>query len=485
MALTDPTYRVLRLINHDDQFTFNQNQAGSEPIILNTFDLSDPSFIDELSDHIFTDGAGADFIARCQCGETEGNNKVGMKCQICGTEVSRSNLLDDDNLVCKNWVACPSELPGGWLAPKIYLNLATWLSYDKGKRNYLDDILDVDTPIPFELQEVVQGKGFNYLYNNFDRIIDFFVHNHPVIAKKPDTTAMRWCLQLNRDRIFCHYVPILNAAINPIISAEGNSPNKRRYSDITADHILKAAVSLSGLEFSAKSRRKNRPLHVERTAFKAFKDIIAYVEEATSKYISTKKAIPRTHIFGSRFHWSFRAVIVPIIGPHKYYELHVPWQMAVNTLRVHISGVLFREYNLTIEQVVSKVRKALQVIDPDIKQIMDKMIEDSPFPGLPCVWDRPPSIRDGSVMLKYWTKIKTDLEDACVGITPTDVALPNADFDGDNLAGVLIMETDMVKAMRHLSPSALIYNRNTGEVSSEIGISKTLAVTWNSFLEVV
>lgn len=57
------------------------------------------------------------------------------------------------------------------------------------------------------------------------------------------------------------------------------------------------------------------------------------------------------------------------------------------------------------------------------------------------------------------------------------------DFDGDNLAGVIIPETDMVKAMRNLSSSALIYNRNTGEVSSEIGIHKTCAVTWNSFLE--
>lgn len=429
MTLTDNTFRVLRLVNIDEQFNFNQNQAGTDPIILNTFDLSDPAFIADLSEHIFTEGSGADFIAKCQCGETEGNNKIGMTCPICGTIVSRSNLLDDDNLVCKNWVACPSELPNGWLAPKIYLNLATWLSYDKGKRNYLDDILDVDTPIPFELQEVVQGKGFAYLYDNFDRIIDFFVHNHPTISKKPDTTAMRWCLELNREKVFCHYVPILNAAINPIISAEGTSQNKRRYSDITADHILSAAISLSGLEFSPP--RKNRLKHVERTTFKAFKDIITYVEEATSKYISTKKAIPRTHVFGSRFHWSFRAVVVPIVGPHDYYELHVPWQMAVNSLRVHLRGILCRKYNLSINEAVNKVRRALQIIDPDIKAIMDQLIEDSPFPGLPCVWDRPPSIRDGSVMLKYWTKIKTDLEDACVSMTPTDVALPNADFDGD------------------------------------------------------
>lgn len=478
---TDDTVRVLQLIDHDEQFSFNQHQSGVDPIILNKVDLSDPNFIETLSNLIFSDGAGADFIASCQCGQTEGNNKVGMICPICDTVVSTTHLLDDNNLVCRNWLSCPTELPNGWLSPKVYLNLAQWLTYDKGKRNYLDDILDVDSEIPFDIADVIQGKGFAYLYDNFDHIIDYFVYNHPVISKKPDTVSMRFCLQLNRSRLFCHYIPILNSAINPIISSDGSGQNKRRYSDITADHILKAAVSLSRLEFSPK--KKNRHLHVERTAFKAFKDVIAYVEEATRKYISTKKAIPRTHIFGSRFHWSFRAVVVPIIGTHKYYELHVPWQMAVNTLRVHIMGSLCREYGMSINQSVAKVRRALQIVDPEVKAIMDRMIEESPFPGIPCVWDRPPSIRDGSVMLKYWTKIKTDLEDACVGISPLDVALPNADFDGDNLAGVIIPETDMVRSMRNLSSSALIYNRNTGEVSSEIGIHKTCAVTWNSFLE--
>lgn len=486
MSLTDNTVRVLQLIDHDKQFEFNQNQSGIDPIILNRFDLSDPDYIDKLSDLIFADGAGADFIARCQCGETEGNNKVGMICPICETEVSRSHFLDDNNLICQNWLSAPKELEGGWLSPKIYLNLVNWLSYGKAangktKRNYLDDILDVETPIPFDIADVVQGKGFAYLYENFDRIMEFFANDHPVISKKPDTTSMKFCLALNRDRIFCHYIPILNSAINPIITSDGAGPNKRRYSDVTADFILKAMISLSRLEFSPKKR--NRAFHVELTTYKAFKDIIAYVEGATRKYVSTKKAIPRTHIFGSRFHWSFRAVVVPIIGAHTYYELHIPWKMAVNTLRVHIMGVLCREYGMSINESVAKVRRALQIVDPDVQAIMNRMIEESPFPGIPCVWDRPPSIRDGSVMLKFWTVIKTDLEDSCVGMSPLDVALPNADFDGDNLAGIILPETEMVRAMRNLSPSALIYNRNTGEVSNEIGIHKTCAVTWNSFLQ--
>lgn len=58
-------------------------------------------------------------------------------------------------------------------------------------------------------------------------------------------------------------------------------------------------------------------------------------------------------------------------------------------------------------------------------------------------------------------------------------------LDITNLAGIVLMETDAVRAMRNVSPAHLIFNRNNGEVSDEIRISKTLAVTWNSFLEVV
>lgn len=422
--MSNQTMRVIRLVDHNAQFHLSSTKAGIEPFILNTIDLSDPNYMEQLSESVFSDGESGDFIAKCQCGDTVGNNRAGTICNMCDTVVSVGNLLDEDNLVCKNWLACPHELPNGWIMPKMYLNLSTWLSYGKDKKNYLDDILNVETPIPVDIMDVVKGKGFAYLHDNFDRIMDYFIHDHPVIRNKPDTLPMKHCIQLYRDRIWCHYIPILNTAINPIVSDDRTAFPKKRYSDTTADHILQAAISLSNLEFSP--RKRNRAFHVEKTTYKAYKDIIAYTEDATKKYISVKKAIPRTHIFGSRFHWSFRSVIVPIVQKHYVHELHIPWKMAVNTLRVHILGVLGREYGLTINQALSKVRRALQVIDEDIRIIMNKFIEDSPFPGIPCLWDRPPSIRDGSVTLKYVTVIKTDLNDSSVGMSSIDVALANA-----------------------------------------------------------
>jgi hypothetical protein len=431
---TDETLRVLKLVNFDAMYEYSRHHAPSEPIILNHFDYTDPDYMTKLSELVFSDGTGADFVAKCHCGELSGNQIAGQICRICGSEVSRNNLLDSDNLICRNWVTAPKELVHGWLTPKIYLNLANWLAYDKGRKSYINDILDVDADLPYDIRDFLEsidhsdrsgkGRGFTFLYNHFDRIMNYFIYDHPTISKKSITPSIKFCMELYRDIIFCRYVPILNSAINPIVTQEGGGPNRRKYSDVTADHILKAMISLSRLEFSPKKR--HQLLHAERTAYKAYRNIIDYIEEATKKYIATKKAIPRTSIFGSRFHFSFRGVIVPIVGPHLYYELHIPWKMAVNTLRVHIKGILCREYDMGIHEVEIRVRRALNKFDPLIKEIMDRMIEESPFPGLPCLWDRPPSIRDGSVMLKYWTKIKTDLEDSAIGMSSLDVALQNA-----------------------------------------------------------
>jgi hypothetical protein len=482
---TDRTMRIFKLINHDQQFEDNLNKFGSDPVILDHLDFSEPNYTEKLQKLIFADGAGADFIAKCQCGLLEGNNKIGMRCEVCQTDVCPTHLLDSNNLMCKNWLSCPQEIPNGWLTPRVYLILSHWLSYTttgKVKMNYLDDILDVTTPIPFELSDVVQGKGFVYLYDHFDRLMEYFTQSHPVISKKADTKAIRFFLAVNRDKIFCHTIPIMNGAINPIITSDTTGPNKRQYSSTTADFALKAAITLSKHRHS--TRKTNRVFRAERNALKAFRDIIAYTEDATRKYISVKKAIPRTHIFGSRFHLSFRAVIVPIVGIHTYHELHVPWRLAVNTLRVHLIGMLCRS-GLSPNDAITKVRRALQIVDPDIAALFKQMIADSPFPGIPCLWDRPPSIRDGSVTLKFWTKIDEDLSNSCVGVSPLDVALSNADFDGDALAGILVPETDMVMAMENLSPEHLIFNRNTAEISDEIAINKTTSMTWNAFLESV
>lgn len=485
---TDKTIRMISLIDHDKQFETCRDKFNINPAILNAYDLTVPGFIETITALISTDGAGTDFIARCGCGDLEGEQRIGMRCDTCGQKVARESITEEDNLACRTWLKCPDELPHGWLTPNIYMCLASWLGYDrkkkKGARNYLDDILNVDGVVPVDISHVVTGKGFQYLYDNFDRIMKFFIYDHPVTSKKADTPAIEFMLDLYRDRIWCHYIPILPAALNPITRPDSESTARKRQADPISNLVLSAAIILSRIDFGPK-RKRERDIIVERGVYEAYKNLIEYNDEATNKFISTKKAIPRTQMFGARQHMSFRGVIVPIVGDHNYDEIHLPWKMSVNLLRVHILAKLCNVYGYGLDTASLKIRKAINIYDPLIDEIMMGLIADSPYPGLPCLWQRPPSIRDGSVKLVFITKVKKDPKESAIGMTPIDVAWQNADFDGDNLAGVLIVETEMVDAFRRMSPSELVFDRNTGAVSSEVGISPSCALTWNRYLGMV
>ena len=423
--LKDNTTRVLRLIDHNAQFELNLNTLGTNPVILNKYNVANPEQLALLAEQVFSDGRGEEFVARCDCEATEGNNRLDMICPICGTPVKIRTMLDDDHLACKSWLSCPDDLRSGWLSPKIYLALSDWLAYDRGKSNYLDDILDVTTPIPYSLEGIVTGKGFQYLYDNFDRLIEYFATGHKEISRKHQTRAMLMCISMYRHQLFCRYIPILNSAVTPMMQLYSNKASQKKASDVTAEYVVRAATALSDLEYG--KRHRNRGLMVEKIAYDAFKDIVEYTVKATEKLISKKKAIPRMHIYGSRFHYSVRAVIAPNTEIHSVDELHIPWKMGVNTLRVMICGRLCDEHGFVINAAYAKVRKALNQYDPLIASIMNRFIDETPFLGLPFLWHRAPSIRDGSVMMKFVTVIKDDLNDPTVSISPLDVAMPNAD----------------------------------------------------------
>jgi hypothetical protein len=277
-----------------------------------------------------------------------------------------------------------------------------------------------------EIANVVNGRGFQYLRDNFDRLMDFFINDHPKISEKSESKTMRFFLDMYKDVIWCRYIPIMPAALNPITSRDPDSVQASRQIDPITTHVMEAASILSEIDFGTK-RRKDRQLKVERQVWAAYQAIIAYNEEATRKFHSTKKAIPRTQMLGARMHLTFRAVIGPIIGEHVHDELHIPWSIGVNTLRVHIIGILQNRYDYMLVDAQRIHSRAITTYDKTVDDIMKSLIEESPCHGLPVLWHRPPSIRDGNVMLKRVTRIKTDINDPSISMTPIDVALPNAD----------------------------------------------------------
>lgn len=495
----DDTLRVFKILDFNEMYA--QAEAQQRAVILNRFDFSSPGYSERLQDHVFSRSSDIDFIAKCECEHLNGSYWEGTLCPKCNTIATSDMEAASGHLTHRTWLSCPKELKGGWIHPAFYGVLSRWLRYGKRVRtsytntqgeianrgklkkgNYLDDILDPETPINEDLIGFVTGSGFDYFYENFDYLIDFFANHFPKTANRKNISTLLYFIKQNRHKVFTRYLPILSSSLHPIVMSEGQSESRRRFVDKNSQYVLSAAATLSTLEFS--TRRKKRSDEVECAAFAAFQEMIAYTSDIAVKQLSKKKSLPRQHMFGSRLHFTFRGVIVPITGPHAMDEVHLPSNMASNLLRDHTVGRLMQQ-GMTAGEALSIQEASLQRFDERVHKIMLDLIAESPQGKLPILFNRNPSIRSGSIQQLWVTKIKTNIEDESIGFSAIICADPNADFDGDELNGVLIMENAAVESFAVMHPHRRYLSRNSLNVSSTIGIPKALTVVANTFLGMV
>ena len=118
---------------------------------------------------------------------------------------------------------------------------------------------------------------------------------------------------------------------------------------------------------------------------------------------------------------------MPLSGAHECDEIHLPWSSAVNLLRPHIRGRLMRKYGMSLGQAATRHRRALSCHDALIETIMNDLIAECPYKGLPCLFNRNPSIRTGSTQLLFITKIKQDVDDKTIEFSVLVATGPNAD----------------------------------------------------------
>lgn len=481
---TDNKRRIVKLLDFDALYEARRDIA----VILNRFDFTAPRYAETLSAHLFSSTNEVDFVARCECEYLKGNRFLDHTCPVCHQPVTLDMEAIDGHLEYRTWLEYPTEAEGGWLHPIVFNMLNRWLRVNgKKPHRYLEEILDPTVPTAPEIIDVCDGKGFQYLYKNFDRIIDWFAHHFKPTANRPNVNVILHFLKKHRSILFCRHMPVLASSLHPIVMGEGYGNNRRRFVDQSSQYVLLSASTLSYLAYSSKRfRRKDA---VDIASWVAYRSHISYLTDkdcgVAVKQLSKKKALPRQHLYGGRLHLSARGVIVPISGPHQIDELGMPWATMVNLLRPHIRGRLMLKYGLTLGEAATRHRRALQLYDPLIYEIINDLIAECPYKGLPCLFNRNPSIRTGSIQLMFITSVKTDPNDHTIEFSVLAAPPPNADYDGDELNLFLLTEMWTIPYWMALHPSRQILDRNSPTISNMIGIPPTALVVWNTFLRKV
>lgn len=396
--------RFLNLIDLDHMF-----HASPDAIVLNKIDYTAPDYVKMRNAKVYARSIGKlDFVAHCDCENLVGNQYIGIRCSVCGTVV-KDDFSTEGELEHNSWLSMPASIKGV-LHPIAYLVLSTWLAR-RGTSNIIDIICDPTLELPERYRDVVLERGHNYFYQNFDDLMNYLLFIDKDTTKKKNARYIQQFIKNYRDIIFCTKLPVMSSVLHSVTSVDGTAEG-RQYADAGSQIILDAATDLATLESSL---GKARPNAISTVVQRVYKSYISYISDIVRSRLSKKKSLIRRHVLGTRFHFSFRTVIIPHMD--RYNEIYLPWTVAVNLLKIHIVGRLLNEHNMDLGQAVTRQVTALMNYDPLIDKIMKDLIAESKYPGLPCLSNRNPSLRRGAIQLLYCSKIKKDLNDNTVSIS--------------------------------------------------------------------
>ncbi len=196
--------------------------------------------------------------------------------------------------------------------------------------------------------------------------------------------------------------------------------------DQTSQIAIMAFNLMAGID--KKLIDKSITTRMDRTS-KALTLISDYYKQFYREYISPKEGIFRHHIFSTRTHFTFRAVISSLTSPHRYDEIHIPWGVAVGLFKIHLLNKL-KSTGIEHNDAIGFIYQCVNKKHPLMEKMLDELIEESPNKGIPCLFNRNPTLLMGSIQKLTITKIKKDINDNTIGLPILLTGLYNGDFDG-------------------------------------------------------
>lgn len=425
------------------------------------------STVAEYINNLFLTKVGLGFIASCACGDQNGNFQMGTTCPKCWTTVT-NNLSHE--LRYQIWIEIPEFAPPV-LAPKAASVLAAQLGSVKignTTRNWLDVLRDKESVLPPRWADQIECGTFAF-YRDFDRIMDILFATVPRLKGKGKATEaynLRQWLTRYRHCLFTRHLPVLDPSLH-LISQFGKSKSV----DPMAPIVIEAVTELSVLVHHNQNRSGTSANKIDQQLFKFCKKWEEYTTTIQQNMLFRKHSWIRQAVMGNRLHFTFRAVIVPIVeGEYPSDMLLLPWSIGVVVYKLEIINLLINRYNKSLEEALIQQENAEVNFDPMIREILDTLIKESPYPGLPLLYGRNPSIRHGGIQ-RFFGLVKNDPADYTVGYPPTCVTGPNADFDGDEMYGSSIKLIRDAELAANLSPAICMI------AGDEPGITSTVCIT--------
>lgn len=470
------------IVSHDELFS----KLTTPPVIINDFDVTTELDRERLNQMIMTryEGDTLDVVPSCECKKVKYEHNVGVVCDRCGFPCMSVTERPLESLL---WIAAPrgiDALINPWclhVLKPIFVykgtNLLDWIT----NPSYIPPNLDAQNILTY-LKGLNIGRGINTFYRHFDQLMSLFLReilpNNKNQQQMDDTLLF---IQMYRDRIFSKYIPCPSR-----ISFITESTATGTYADTGMTPAINAMRTFSSIE---NSPTPLKPRQIEVMTIKALNMLVAYYAPFIAGQLGGKPGWYRKHIFGSRVNYSFRGVISSLSDPHHYEDLEMPWPMAVMTLKTHLTGLLLNEVVPGTDQLFSpnEINKFLYEhtlrYHPLLDSLFERLIAGAPRGGIPVIFQRNPTLTRLSAQRLYIRKIKKDPKINTISPSVNILSGMNADFDGDALNGIVILDEKTLLKLDPLAPhNGVLDLRNPRAISGHVSLPAPIIATIANFI---
>lgn len=461
------------LVNYEQWF----NSLRIPPIIFNDVDNSTMEDKQRLKAMLYTSYSSdvMSTVPSCQCGQIVGEFNIGIHCTNCFTTVTSSQSTRLEPIL---WLRKPKDVQK-FINPYIWSLIS--IIFKKSGFEFIRWLTDTsyrskgaEPKVVIDAQKLNIQRGYNNFVENFYSIIDllFNMKDH---YKKPIKDDFYRLLREYPDCIFTDYLPVPNKAL--VVLEE---TTVGRYTDFTMFKAIDSCLLLAGIDKVTGHRATIR--NRENRTAKMLHELSTFYQTYNSKSIAQKTGLFRKHVYATRAHFSFRAVITSITEPHSKDELYLPWGIAIGLLKYHLINKLIKQGFRAVE-TVGFLNAHAKRYHPLLDQIFQELIRESPEGGIPVTFCRNPSLSRSSIEKFLVTKIKTDPTIPTISMSILDVVGFNADFDGDAMGGQLALDSFLSCEFDSLKPDKSTFDVNrVRTVSPNPSIPKPVIATIGSYI---
>lgn len=423
----------MKLVRINEEVEFHTDMITHNGFIIQKDNPYAPTNID----HLINASQFTDSEYRCDCGAFIGQDIIGQKCPMCGSEITLHSLnfrytgwvdLGEHKVITPIYYNMLKRVLGNNMLKYILGDYKSDLAvqynkndtdFEKNKKNKKtgrpsqEDIAYIEDKIP-KSKRIYRGLGHDEFCRRFEEVL---------LACAPKSHKELPILLNEKEAVFTSKIPIYSTAFRPV----SKTSETMFYPKINKPFSMIVAIQC---------KLDCMVLDVEK--IQALNFIQKYWGEAVDHLIknevSKKEGFVRSEIVGGTFSFSGRSVITLDISLN-VDEVDLPMSMVLTAYQYMITHRLALRYNMTLEQAYLFVNTYER--NDIVTGILDEIIAEGQW----IIILREPTNNLASIELCKIRRYKPD--DDTISLPPEPLGGFNADFDGDAL-NVLFIPKEIV-----------------------------------------